>query len=58
MKFVCSICGYVHEGDAPPAFCPQCKQPAEKFKKVEEPAAASCAAPAKGKPALPEMAKD
>ena len=31
-KFVCSICGYVFEGDAPPAACPQCKAPAEKFK--------------------------
>lgn len=31
-KFVCSICGYVHEGDAPPAQCPVCKAPAEKFK--------------------------
>lgn len=30
-KFVCSICGYVHEGEAPPASCPQCKAPAEKF---------------------------
>lgn len=30
-KFVCTICGYVHEGDAPPANCPQCKAPAEKF---------------------------
>jgi len=30
-KFVCSICGYVHEGDSAPAFCPQCKAPAEKF---------------------------
>jgi len=30
-KFVCSICGYTHEGDAPPAFCPQCKAPAAKF---------------------------
>ena len=30
-KFVCSICGYVWEGDAPPAECPQCKAPAEKF---------------------------
>ena len=58
MKFICSVCGYVHEGDAPPAFCPQCKQPAEKFKKVEEPAApaAAAAAPAKGKLSLPPMA--
>lgn len=30
-KFVCTICGYVHEGDAPPEFCPQCKAPAAKF---------------------------
>ncbi|MBP2645562.1 MAG: rubredoxin/rubrerythrin domain protein, partial [Firmicutes bacterium] len=30
-KFVCSICGYVHEGDAAPAACPQCKAPASKF---------------------------
>ena len=31
-KFVCTICGYVHEGDAAPEFCPICKAPAEKFK--------------------------
>lgn len=31
-KFVCSVCGYVHEGDTPPEFCPQCKAPAAKFK--------------------------
>ena len=30
-KFVCSVCGYVHEGDAAPERCPLCKQPAEKF---------------------------
>ena len=30
-KFVCSVCGYVHEGDAAPAACPQCKAPASKF---------------------------
>ena len=30
--FICSVCGYVHTGDAPPANCPQCKVPAEKFK--------------------------
>ena len=33
-KFSCTICGYVHEGDAAPAICPQCKQPAEKFKEI------------------------
>ena len=31
MKYVCSVCGYVHEGDAAPDFCPICKVPAEKF---------------------------
>ena len=35
-KYVCSVCGYVHEGDAAPANCPVCKVPAEKFNKVEE----------------------
>ena len=30
-KFVCTVCGYVHEGDAAPAQCPVCKVPAEKF---------------------------
>ena len=30
-KFVCTVCGYVHEGDTPPAQCPICKAPAEKF---------------------------
>ena len=33
-KFSCTICGYVHEGDSAPATCPQCKQPAEKFKEL------------------------
>jgi len=31
-KFVCTVCGYVHEGDTPPEKCPQCGAPAEKFK--------------------------
>ena len=31
-KFVCNVCGYVHEGDTAPANCPVCKAPAEKFK--------------------------
>ena len=30
-KFVCSVCGYVHEGTEAPANCPQCKAPAAKF---------------------------
>ena len=35
-KYVCPVCGYVHEGDTPPEFCPVCKVPGSKFKKVEE----------------------
>jgi len=31
MKFVCSVCGYVYEGDAAPEKCPVCGAPAEKF---------------------------
>ena len=30
-KFVCSVCGYVYEGETAPDFCPQCKAPKEKF---------------------------
>ena len=25
-KFICPVCGYVHEGDEAPERCPQCKQ--------------------------------
>ena len=31
MKWVCSVCGYVYEGEQPPEKCPQCKAPASKF---------------------------
>ena len=30
-KFICTVCGYIHEGDAPPEKCPVCKAPADKF---------------------------
>lgn len=30
-KFVCTVCGYVHEGSAAPEACPVCKAPASKF---------------------------
>ncbi len=30
-KFVCSVCGYTHEGDAAPEKCPLCGAVAEKF---------------------------
>lgn len=35
-KWKCSVCGYIHEGDKAPEVCPKCKQPADKFVKVEE----------------------
>jgi len=31
MKWVCTVCGYVHEGAEAPAECPVCHVPAEKF---------------------------
>ena len=30
-KWVCPVCGYVHEGDVPPAECPVCHVSGEKF---------------------------
>ena len=33
-KFVCSVCGYVHEGEAAPEKCPICKAPAAKFSEM------------------------
>ena len=35
-KWVCNVCGYVHEGDTAPEACPVCKAPASKFTKQEE----------------------
>jgi rubrerythrin len=35
-KYVCSVCGYVHEGDSAPEVCPVCKAGADKFIKQEE----------------------
>ena len=32
-KWICLVCGYVHEGDEPPKACPVCKAPASKFEK-------------------------
>lgn len=34
-KWVCKICGYVHEGELPDDFiCPWCKHPAEDFERI------------------------
>ena len=37
-KFICTVCGYIHEGDAAPEKCPLCKVPAtssRKWKKLK-----------------------
>ena len=37
VKYRCSVCGYVHEGELPEGYvCPVCKQPATVFEKIEE----------------------
>ena len=37
VKYRCSVCGYIHEGELPKDFkCPRCKQPASVFVLVEE----------------------
>ncbi|MCQ2386466.1 MAG: NADH peroxidase [Clostridia bacterium] len=35
-KFVCPVCGYVHEGDTAPEKCPQCGVPGSRFSEVKE----------------------
>jgi len=35
-KWVCTVCGYVHEGPNPPDKCPQCGATADKFKEKVE----------------------
>ena len=34
-KFVCTVCGYIHEGENAPESCPVCHVPAEKFNEVQ-----------------------
>ncbi len=36
MKYVCKVCGYVHEGDSAPAECPVCHAPASKFEEQKD----------------------
>jgi len=37
MKWRCTVCGYIHEGDEPPDICPVCGVGSEKFVPVEDP---------------------
>ena len=41
-KWVCAVCGYVHEGPEPPEKCPQCNAPASKFNELKEGAGFAC----------------
>ena len=34
-KYVCTVCGYIHEGESAPESCPVCHVPAEKFNEVK-----------------------
>ncbi len=34
MKWICKVCGYVHEGDTPPEQCPVCKAGKENFEQM------------------------
>lgn len=43
MKWRCNVCGYVHEGDTPPAECPLCGVGPEEFVLLEETPAAPTA---------------
>ena len=36
MKWVCKVCGYVHEGEQPPEECPLCGVGPDQFEKEEE----------------------
>ena len=33
-KFICTVCGYVYEGETAPAECPVCHGPASKVKEL------------------------
>ena len=35
-EWICTVCGYVAEGENPPAKCPQCGAPASKFKELNK----------------------
>lgn len=35
-KFICAVCGYIHEGTEAPERCPQCKAPKTKFSEVKD----------------------
>lgn len=36
MLFRCTVCGYLHQGDDAPDFCPKCGAPKDKFVKLSD----------------------
>ena len=34
-KFVCTVCGYIYEGETAPEVCPVCKVGSEKFEEMK-----------------------
>lgn len=60
-KFICTVCGYVHEGTEAPEQCPICKAPKAKFKEAETSGALQFVAEHKlgvAKDVDPEIKKD
>lgn len=63
-KFICTVCGYIHEGTEAPEKCPVCKAPASKFKELNDPtegpafATVHTLGAARDEEATPEMIKD
>ena len=45
MKWICTVCGHVHEWHNPPDVCPVCGQPKEMFEKAEETTKENTSAP-------------
>ena len=62
-KFICTVCGYIHEGTEAPEKCPVCKAPASKFKELKDPtegpafATVHTLGAARDEEATPEMIK-
>ena len=41
MQWVCDLCGYIHDDDEPPDYCPDCGGPGSNFSEWDDDDAAS-----------------
>ena len=57
-KYICSICDYVHEGEALPQKCPYCGVPASHFKLLTEEAMKNLALKEKQKKEMVDVVED